>query len=180
MKHIVLSFGRASGITSGHEKVFKKVQSLSEEFNAEAHIYLSRKHDNKTNPLTFESKINFCQKMMPELKDYFKDDNNIKDPFDMLRKHSDKNAILHIVAGGDRIKEFQVKFDKYNGKEYHYKLIKVHNAGERNDGISGTFIRNLAVSNNFSEFKKFTPSTASEQLSKELFDMIRENLILEA
>ena len=36
-----------------------------------------------------------------------------------------------MVAGSDRVKEFQALADKYNGKEYNYKLIKLLSSGER-------------------------------------------------
>lgn len=178
-KHIVVSFGRSAGITKGHQKVFEKVASLAKEHNGTGHIHLSKTQDKKKNPLHHDDKVDLAKKMMPHIAHHIESDPKVKTPFHMLEKHSDKNATLHVVSGGDRVKEYQDKFDKYNGKDYHYKKIIVHNAGERNDGVSGTHLRNLATAGNFEEFKKHAPTTAKTHHTKEMYDKIRNHLMAE-
>lgn len=179
-KHIAVTFGRASGITKGHQKVFEKTAALAKEHGGTAHIHLSKSHDAKKNPLSHDDKVGLAKKMMPHLAHHIESDDKVKTPFHMLAKHSDPEATLHMVAGGDRVKEYQDKFDKYNGKDYHFKKIIVHNAGERNDGVSGTHLRNLATANNFHEFKKHVPTTAKESHAKEMFNKIRDKMVTES
>ena len=178
-KHIALTFGRAAGITKGHQKVFEKVAALAKEHGGTAHIHLSKTQDAKKNPLSHDDKVSLAKKMMPHLADHIESDPTVKTPFHMLAKHSDPEATVHMVAGGDRVKEYQDKFDKYNGKDYHYKKIIVHNAGERTDGVSGTHLRNLATAGNYDEFKKHVPTTAKEAHTKEMFGKIRDKLLSE-
>ena len=45
-----------------------------------------------------------------------------------------------MVAGSDRIKEFQALADKYNGEDYNYKKVTVVSSGERDpdaEGVTG-------------------------------------------
>lgn len=178
-KHIVLAFGRTAGITKGHQKVFENVAKLAKKYSGTAHVHLSQSFDKKKNPLPYKDKIDLARKMMPHLKNIFEDDSTIKTPFHMLAKYSDPDTIVHMIAGGDRVKEYQDKFDKYNGKDYHYKKIIVHNAGERTDGISGTALRNLATAGNFDKFKEYAPTTAKEVDVKRMYDLIRKTLLNE-
>lgn len=179
-KHIAVTFGRAAGITKGHQKVFEKVANIAKEHGGTAHIHLSKTQDAKKNPLSHDDKVGLAKKMMPHLAHHIESDDKVKTPFHMLAKHSDPEATLHMVAGGDRVKEYQDKFDKYNGKDYHFKKIIVHNAGERTDGVSGTHLRNLATANNFHEFKKHVPTTAKESHAKEMFTKIRDKMVTES
>lgn len=178
-KHIVLAFGRFQGVTAGHQKVFEKLNALAKKYNGTAHVHMSWSNDAKRNPLKHDDKVKFAKKMMPHLAHMFESDPKIRTPFHMLAKYSDPEATIHMVAGGDRVADYQAKFDKYNGKDYTYKKIIVHNAGERTDGISGTVIRNMATADNFEGFKKFAPSTAKEVDVKAMFELLRKGLLVE-
>lgn len=178
-KHIVVSFGRSAGITKGHQKVFEKVHSLAKQYNGTGHIHLSKSFDAKKNPLHHDDKIKLAKNMMPHLAHHFESESKVKTPFHMMAHHSDPNATIHVVAGGDRKKEYEEKFNKYNGKDFHFKKIVVHNAGERNDGVSGTHLRNLATSGNFNEFKKHVPTTAKEHHAKDMYNKIRNKMMAE-
>lgn len=178
-KHIILAFGRFQGITAGHQKVFELLDSIAKKYRGEAHVHMSQSNDHKKNPLKHDDKVRMAKKLMPHLAYMFESDRSIKTPFHMLAKYSDPDATVHMVAGGDRARDYQMKFDKYNGRDYHFKEIIVHNAGERTDGISGTAIRNFAVADNYDAFKKFAPSTARDVDVRELFGLIRDGLLVE-
>lgn len=178
-KHIVLAFGRFQGITAGHQKVFEKLDKLAKQYRGEAHVHMSHTNDTKKNPLKHDDKVRLAKKLLPHLAKMFESDKSIRTPFHMLAKYSDPEATVHMVAGGDRARDYQARFDKYNGKDYHFKEIIVHNAGERTDGISGTAIRNMAVAGNFEGFMKFAPSTAKEADVKEMFELLRAGLLNE-
>ena len=65
-----------------------------------------------------------------------------------------------MIAGSDRINEFQKLSDKYNGKDYNYKSIKLVSSGERDPdaegviGISASKMREMAKKNDYNSFKK--------------------------
>lgn len=178
-KHIVLAFGRASGITKGHQKVFEKAIAISEEFNGEAHIHLSKSFDSKKNPLSHDDRINLISNMMPHVSPYMESVDSVRTLFDALSEHSDPEATLHLIAGGDRLLEYQTKFDKYNGKDFSYKDLVMHSSGDRDDGVSGTHMRNLALADNYEEFKEHAPTTSSEIYIREMFDKIKGNMLAE-
>ena len=69
-----------------------------------------------------------------------------------------------MVAGSDRVGEFQKLINKYNGKKgshgyYKFKSLKVVSAGARDPdakgvaGISGTKMRSHASNNDYKSFK---------------------------
>ena len=67
---------------------------------------------------------------------------------------------IYMVAGSDRVKEFQLTLaDKYN-KEYNYKLIKLLSSGERDPdaegvtGMSASKMREMAKNDDFRNFSK--------------------------
>lgn len=178
-KHIALSFGRAAGITKGHQKVFEQTIAIAEQVGGSAHIHLSKSFDSKKNPLSHDDKIELVGKMMPHVAPYLESVDSVKTLFHVLAEHSDPEATLHLVAGGDRLLEYQTKFDKYNGQDFNYKDLVMHSSGDRDDGVSGTHLRNLALADNFEEFKEHAPTTSSDTYIREMFDKIRSNMLTE-
>ena len=65
-----------------------------------------------------------------------------------------------MVAGSDRISEFQKLADKYNGKDYNYKSVKVVSSGERDPdaegvtGMSASKMRDMAKNGDSKSFKQ--------------------------
>ena len=132
----VVAWGRMNPITIGHEKLVNKVISVASDNKAVPHIFLSHSQDAKKNPLSYEDKIKFGQQAFGRIITH----SNAKTIIELMKvldKHY-KNVIL--VAGSDRIKEFETLLNKYNGKEYKFADIKVVSAGERDpdgDSVSG-------------------------------------------
>jgi len=59
---------------------------------------------------------------------------------EVLKFYDKMYGEIIMVAGSDRISEFQKLSDKYNGKDYNYKSIKVVSSGERDpdaEGVTG-------------------------------------------
>jgi hypothetical protein len=93
---------------------------------------------------------------------------------------------LHMVAGSDRVPEYQKKLAQYNGsgegKLYNFKKITVHSAGERDPdaegtaGMSASKMRAHASSGNFKEFKKGVPAHVPEHHAKEMFHDVRRGM----
>ena len=63
--------------------------------------------------------------LMPFRRHLICDDLEVRTIFDMMRKHSDKDATIHIVCGGDRLEEYEYKFNKYkNFEPFSYEFLK--------------------------------------------------------
>jgi hypothetical protein len=89
---------------------------------------------------------------------------------------------LHVVVGADRVEEFKTNLNKYNGKDYHFKSIKVSSAGDRDtdaegaEGMSASKMRAHALSGNKTEFLKgLHPALHShaDELMKKIKDRIK-------
>jgi hypothetical protein len=94
-----------------------------------------------------------------------------------------KNLIM--VAGSDRIPEYEKLLNKYNGSEFHFDTIQVVSAGERDpdaddaSGMSATKMRSLASKGDFEHFKKGLPSLMRDIDGKRLMNDIRLGMGLE-
>jgi hypothetical protein len=87
-----------------------------------------------------------------------------------------------MIAGSDRVGEFQALADKYNGtKEYEYKSVKVVSSGERDPdaegvaGMSASKMREMAKNNDFRSFKSGITSL-SDSDSKKLFKAVKKGM----
>lgn len=132
----VVAWGRMNPITVGHEKLVNKVITVARDNKAVPHIFLSHSQDAKKNPLSHAEKIKFGQQAFGRIVT----SSGAKTIIDLMKvlDNQFKNVIL--VAGSDRIKEFETLLNKYNGKEYKFADIKVVSAGERDpdgDSVSG-------------------------------------------
>ena len=86
-----------------------------------------------------------------------------------------------MVAGSDRIREFQALADKYNGKEYNYKSIKVASSGERDpdaegvSGMSASKMREMAKNDDYRNFKTGVTGL-SDSDTKALFAAVKKGM----
>ena len=86
-----------------------------------------------------------------------------------------------MIAGSDRVSEFQKLTDKYNGKEYNYKSIKVVSSGERDPdaegvkGMSASKMRDMAKNGDVKNFKKGVPNLSDSDASS-LFNAVRKGM----
>jgi hypothetical protein len=160
---VVISWGRMNPMSAGHEKLVKKVISVAKSEKAEPHVYLTHSYGAKTktgkgsvnkDPLQYSDKIKFAQKAFgPAVKK-----SNAKTIIQLMKQLMQSFNRVILVAGSDRVKEFESTLNKYNGKEYNFDDIKVVSAGQRDpdaddvSGISGTKMRGYAAT----DMKKFT------------------------
>lgn len=150
----VFAWGRMNPMTVGHEKLVNKVSSVAKTEKGIPHIFLTHSVDKKKNPLGYEDKIKFAQKAFgPVVKK-----SNAKTIIQLMKQLEKSFNRVVMIAGSDRIKEFNDLLQKYNGKEYKFDEIKVISAGSRDpdaddvSGISGTKMRGYAST----DMKKFT------------------------
>lgn len=173
----VITFGRFSPPTIGHEKLAKKVVSEAKSRNATPMIFASHSFDKKKNPLSYNSKINYLQKAFGDIVKKTKSRTIIE----IAKELSNKFDHLIVVVGSDRIQEFQKLLNTYNGREYNFDTIEVISAGERDpdaddvSGMSASKLRSFAAEGNLEEFKKGLPNKI-KSMAKEIYSEIRMNM----
>lgn len=144
-------------------------------------VFVSHTEDKKKNPLSYKTKVALLSKAT---KGVVKNDpeKKVKNIFDLLKEIDGKFDIVYVVAGSDRVNEYQVKLDQYNGKDYSFKEIHAISAGERDpdaddtSGISGTKMRQFVVDGDYDSFKKNLFVGAKDALAKPIFDEIKKTL----
>lgn len=155
----VIAWGRMNPITSGHEKLVQKVIATAKKEKGQPLVFLTHSFDKKKNPLAYDDKIRYAQKAFGPVVQK----NNSKTIFQVMQQlqRSYKNVVL--VAGSDRVNEFESTLQKYNGKDYKFDNIKVVSAGGRDPdsddvaGVSGTKMRKFAADQDVPSFTKNLP-----------------------
>jgi len=177
----VFAFGRFNPPTIGHEKLIHKVHQVAHEHGGQAHVIASHSQGTAKDPLPQNKKIEYLKKVAPE--GVHVSGSNKENPSFLAaakKLHDSGHKHLVMVAGSDRVKDYEEKLNAYNGREGHYKFktIKVVSAGSRDpdaegvEGMSGTKIRSHARAGEHKQFKAGLPK-ALHPHSKEIADTIR-------
>ena len=180
----VFAFGRFNPPTIGHKKLLDKVVSMTQQVNGKGYLFLSQKQNNKTDPLTFNEKQDYLKKFYPEI---VVGDAGVKTIIQALQKiQSEGRTRIVMVAGSDRVAEFQKLLNQYNGKPdkqgnqlYKFDFIDVVSAGERDPdqegaaGASASKARELANKGQEHEFSKII---MGGNAGKKLYDIIQDRL----
>ena len=182
-KSVYFTFGRMNPPTIGHEKLMR---SLSEKSGKNPYrVYLSQSQDKKKNPLSFTEKIKYARKMFPKHARQIMADKKIKNVFDVATKlYNEGYKHVSLVVGSDRINEFKVLLNKYNGKQarhgfYNFEKINVISAGERDPdadgatGMSASKMRQAVTEKNFTKFSQGLPRNMSNTEAKKLYNSVR-------
>jgi len=176
----VISFGRFSPPTVGHEKLINKVIAEAKSRNATPMIFASHSFDKKKNPLPYKSKIRYLKTTFGNVIQ----ETNSKTIIQIAKELEVNYTNLVLVVGSDRVAEFQKLLNAYNGKEYTFKNIEVVSAGARDpdaegvSGMSASKLRALAAEGNFNEFKKGIPKKLASS-ADEIFKELRSNMGIE-
>lgn len=172
----VISFGRMNPPTIGHKKLIEKIVNIP----GDHYLFLSQTHNKKTDPLDFDTKLQFVESYFPQIKVGNK---NVKTVIDALKNIDQKGyKNLVYVAGSDRVDAFEALINKYNNIEYNFENITVVNAGIRDadkngvEGISASKLREAAIENDFESFSLGAPCS---ETSLKLFNSVRQGLGLE-
>jgi len=196
-KPVVMAFGRMNPPTIGHEKLVNRVQQIAHDYHAPHHIILSHSVDAKKNPLDVKRKLIHARRFFPGANI----EASSKEQPTFLQHAARLNAMGHdhlvMVAGSDRIPEYEKKLHQYNGegpgKLYDFKKIEVKSAGQRDpdaegaEGMSASKMREHAQNNHFYDyvdaqgkkqpgFKSGIPSHVPEKHAKELFRDVRKGM----
>lgn len=182
---VVFAFGRFNPPTTGHELLVKAVKKLAAANKADHAIYASKSQDAKKNPLTVEKKVHYLKLMFPNTN--FVAANPTERTFiEAAKALNKKYKNLIMVAGSDRIPEYERILNTYNGKDFHYDTVQVISAGERDPdaddatGMSASKMRAVATKGDYSQFKKGLPSTMREIDGRRLMNDVRQGMGLES
>ena len=179
---IVVLNGRMNPVTRGHEENVNGMLEFSKKHNADHLVIASHSHDNKKNPLTPEQKLTHLQRAFPgvNVKTSDKESPTIFHQLSQLHDQGYKHVVL--ASGADRTEDYD-RIKDYNGKAgkhgyYNFKSITTASTGERQEGISGTDMRNHVVNNNYKEFKKNLPTnlSANDKYAKEIFNDVKTGM----
>ena len=181
----VFAFGRFNPPTIGHEKLIQKVQSTAAKVNGKGYVFLSHTDGTAKDPIDFTTKLSY-------LRQHFKSDpklsfgdiraNTIIKVMKVLEQEGRTKIIM--IAGDDRVMQFQKLLNQYNGKptkagnvEYTFDSIQVISAGQRDPdaddvtGVSASKARALAMKGQEHEFSKIV---MGGDKGKVLFDKIQD------
>lgn len=179
---IVVLNGRMNPMTKGHEDNINGMLKFAKKHKADHLVIASHSHDSKKNPLTPEQKLKHLKRAFPgvNVKTSNKEHPTI---FHQLSQVHDQ-GYSHVVlpSGADRTEDYD-RIKEYNGKRgkhgyYNFKSISTESTGERQEGISGTDMRNHVANNNFKKFKENLPSNlaANEKHAREVFNDVKVGL----
>jgi hypothetical protein len=180
-KTLVFAFGRMNPPTVGHGKLVQKVKRIAATNRADHLIIASHSFESKKNPLDPKLKLKHLNGMFPNTN--FKLSDKMNPNFiSQLKLLTGKYDHVIMIAGSDRVPDFQRLLDKYNGKDFTFKTVKVVSAGERDpdaDGVSGmsaSKMRLLAKNDDFNGFKRGLPT--GYRGAKQLFNDVRDGMKL--
>jgi FAD synthase len=184
-KTCVITFGRFNPPTIGHEKLFDKMAKEAKRNKADYKIFASKSFDDKKNPLKYKEKLKLLKTFFPKHKQAVADDPG-RTIIEILANMTQAGEYDHIIliVGQDRVKEFDALLQKYNGKDYTFKSIKVKNAGMRDpdgegaEGMSASKLRKAATDGNWKDFEKGLPKSVKSGEAQRLYKLLRDRLPL--
>jgi hypothetical protein len=182
-KGVAVVIGRFNPPSKNHGALLKAGYSQAKRRGYEYRIYPSRIQDDTTNPLNPKLKISYMQSMFPEYADYIVDSNDSKSIFDVLGSlYEDGYTDVVIVAGQDRLGEFQSLVHKGDGQAYQFNNIEVVTSGVKDPDSevetagSSALMRAAAAIGDFARFSTGLPPTMKKGEQKEMFNTIRKSM----
>ena len=180
----VFTFGRFNPPTTGHEKLLDRVAAEAKKVaGAPYYIFASHSENPKKDPLPYTKKVAYMKKMFPkQARNIIVD--KARNVFEIaVSLHNKGHRSIIMIAGSDRVAEFEKLLNTYNGVEakhgyYGFDNIEVISAGERDPdaegvtGMSASKMRAAASSNDFDQFKLGLPSGFKQAMS--LFKDVRK------
>jgi len=115
-KSIYFTFGRMNPPTIGHGKLLDALASKAG--RSPYRVYVSQSQDKKKNPLQYKDKIKHARKMFPKHARSIVSNKKVKTIIDVLATLYDEGyRNVSVVVGADRLSEFDILLNKYNGKK---------------------------------------------------------------
>ena len=182
----VFAFGRFNPPTIGHQKLIQKVQSMARQVNGKGFIFLTHTQNNKKDPLSFQEKQAYITSQIndPNLQIGSTDVKTIIQALQKIQAQGRTRVIM--IAGDDRVMEFQQFLNQYNGNPdkagnipYKFDDVQVVSAGQRDPdaddiaGVSASKARDWALKGQEHEFSKIV---MGGDAGKVLYDKIQDAL----
>lgn len=185
-KVAVFTYGRNNPPTIGHEKLFDKTMEVANSHGVKPHIFTSHSQDEKKNPLSAEHKVKLIQSAYPDAN-VGSSSREMPSLFHLASHlYNQGHRHLVMVAGSDRVKEYQETLNKYNGVPgrhgmYKFDSISVVSAGRRDPDsddpaskMSGTLLRTHASSGNKKAFHAGLMSKLSDEDKEGVYKATRK------
>ena len=182
-KTVYFTFGRMNPPTIGHEKLLTALSSKAG--RNPYRVYLSQSQDKDKNPLDYKTKIKTVRKFFPKHARSVIMNPKLRTVFEIvtsLYNEGFKNVAM--VVGSDRVNEFDVLLNKYNGTKgrhgfYNFSRIDIQSAGDRDPdaegvtGMSASKMRAAAKDNDYTSFSQGLPKSVSNAEAKKIFNDVR-------
>lgn len=188
-KTAVFAYGRFNPPTIAHNMLINKVVETAKQHNGDYFIIPS--HSIKPiekNPLTVDEKIQILKFMVPDSSQIGNFGQTYIAALQKLEEMGYNNIIQ--IAGSDRIPEFTVFVNKYNGKPdktgkppFNFNVFEFISAGERDpdsegmSGMSASKLRKLAIDGDLEAFKQGMSKTIPNELKEITYHKLRKILI---
>jgi len=180
---LTLAFGRFNPPHAGHQQLMDIAAQSAEVEESDYIIVPSRSQDAKKNPLDADTKVSVMRQMFPQHSERIINDGANRTIFDVLKKaHNDGYTNVRIVAGQDRVKEFDKLAQNYNGQLYQFDAMEVVSSGDRDpdsegvEGLSSSRMRLAAAEGDFKTFRAGLPEGVPRKSAMELFDTVRQSM----
>lgn len=186
-RHHTLFWGRANPPHAGHEEAYKKVKENIRKTGGTGSIILSRSYDPRKNPLTPEQKEKHAKRAFPDVNTAVADAKHPTLLNQLSKLHEQGVTHLHMVAGSDRIPEYNKLINKYNGVPgthgyYNFKHVNLISSGERDPdaegtaGISASTQRQHVQNNDLKSFSAGAPTSMKASHVKEMFNDVKAGM----
>ena len=179
----VFAFGRFNPPTTGHAKLVDVLNRLAKKVGGDAMVFTSHSNDKKKNPLNHKQKVNYLRKFFG--KKVKVPDVSARTVFEIANAlYSQGYRSIYMVAGSDRIREFDALLKKYNGTKarhgfYKFDEIQIVSAGERDpdaDDVSGMSASKMRAAAEQGDFDTFKQGVANKQFADKLYKDVRKGM----
>ena len=184
-KTVVFAFGRYNPPHNGHLLLIRYVQKVAQQNKADCVIFVSASQDPKRNPLSLDRKLHYLQLMFPGVKFDVPPPEEKLPLIGVLKKLSKKYKNAIMVAGSDRVPQYDRLLTNYNGKDFTFDSVKIESAGDRDpdaDGVAGaeaSKMRAYASKGDFQKFKNDLPPTMRAIDARRLMNDVRVGMGLQ-
>lgn len=173
LRAATVTYGRMNPPTIGHAKVAARIMAVASQTGSKPIIFLSASHGDSKNPLPPERKRQLVAQA------FGLETHIAKNLFEMMKQLDGKYDVVHLVVGEDRAGVIN-QLLKYNGREYNFKDIQIHNAGQRDSssgvsGMSASKMREFASNKDLKSFTNGLPIKLRSQAA-DIMSLISEHL----
>jgi len=180
MKRVVVAWGRFNPPTIGHQKLIDTVARIAG--RDDYFIYPTHTHKKPKDPLPCDVKVEYMKKMFPSHAKHIIYDTSVNTIIKLMQAYQGTYADLTLVAGSDRVPEYEKLIYKYNGVEYTYRKLEVVSAGQRDpdaegaSGMSASKMREAASEANVAAFRSGIPSALNDADMMKLMKAVRDGM----